>query len=205
MVAIWALRLGGSIALRTHGAGDDPRYAQLEKEWGADFPRRLFWFLQIQAAVAFILALTVFVAAHNPASFLRLADWIGIAIFVVAVGGETLSDRQLRAFKADPANKGKVCDTGLWSVSRHPNYFFECLGWCAYPFLAIAPFYPWGWVALLAPILMYWLLVYASGIPPLEAHMLRSRGAAFRDYQARVNAFFPGWPSKPASTSETSP
>jgi steroid 5-alpha reductase family enzyme len=57
--------------------------------------------------------------------------------------------------------------------------------------------YAWGWIALSGPALMYWLLVYASGIPPLEAHMLRSRGDAFRAYQARVNAFWPG-PPRPA-------
>jgi steroid 5-alpha reductase family enzyme len=104
-----------------------------------------------------------------------------------------MADRQLHAFKANPRNKGCVCDAGLWSLSRHPNYFFEWLGWLAYPLLAIdlARSYDWGWLALLAPAGMYWLLVYVSGIPPLEAHMLRSRGAVFRDYQVRTSAFFP--------------
>jgi steroid 5-alpha reductase family enzyme len=79
-------------------------------------------------------------------------------------------------------------------MSRHPNYFFEWMGWFAYAIIAIdfSGGYPWGWLALAGPALMYWLLVHASGIPPLEAHMLRSRGQAFRDYQHRVNAFWPG-------------
>ena len=113
---------------------------------------------------------------------------------LVAVVGETIADRQLSGFRADPANKGKVCDVGLWGMSRHPNYFFEWLGWLAYAVIAVDPTsaYPWGWLALAGPVLMYWLLVHASGIPPLEAHMLRSRGDAFRAYQARVNAFWPG-------------
>jgi steroid 5-alpha reductase family enzyme len=84
-------------------------------------------------------------------------------------------------------------------MSRHPNYFFEWLGWFAYAVIAIAIdltcSYPWGWLAVAGPVLMYWLLVHASGIPPLEAHMLRSRGDAFRAYQQRVNAFWPGPPS----------
>ena len=84
-----------------------------------------------------------------------------------------------------------MCDAGLWGWSRHPNYFFEWLGWLAYPLLAIDPA-----AAILAgsrcpaPAFMYWLLVYVSGIPPLEQQMLRSRGDAYRDYQARVSAFF---------------
>ena len=99
----------------------------------------------------------------------------------------------LQQFGADPANNGKVCDVGLWRLSRHPNYFFEWLGWLAYPMIAIdlGGAYPGGWLAILAPMLMYYLLVHVSGIPPLEEHMLKSRGEAFRDYQRRVNAFWP--------------
>jgi hypothetical protein len=88
---------------------------------------------------------------------------------------------------------GKVCDAGLWGWSRHPNYFFEWFGWLAYPLLAIdfSGVYPWGFAALLGPACMYWLLVYVSGIPPLEAHMLERRRDEFRAYQARTSAFFP--------------
>ena len=100
------------------------------------------------------------------------------------------------ASAGDPKNKSKICDVGLWGYSRHPNYFFEWLVWVAFAIIAIAPVghYPWGWFGLAAPVLMYVLLVHVSGIPPLEAHMLRSRGDAFRLYQARVNAFWPGPP-----------
>ena len=193
----WSLRLGFHIAMRTAGGGqDDPRYSQLKREWGADFRARLFWFLQIQAAAAFLLVLSIMVAAHNPGPALRSNDWAGIVLMLTAVGGEAIADRQLTAFRADPANRGKVCDVGLWGLSRHPNYFFEWLGWLAYVVIAIdtSGVYPWGWVALGGPVLMYWLLVHVSGIPPLEAHMLRSRGEQFRPYQARVNAFWPGLP-----------
>jgi steroid 5-alpha reductase family enzyme len=85
-----------------------------------------------------------------------------------------------------------VMEIGLWRYSRHPNYFFEWLGWCAWPLLAITMAFGWSWLSLLAPLLMYWLLVHVSGIPPLERHMLASRGDKFRALQARVNAFFPG-------------
>ncbi|HEX3864852.1 MAG TPA: DUF1295 domain-containing protein [Stellaceae bacterium] len=194
LVVIWSLRLGLHIVRRTVGGGDDPRYARLREEWGADFPRRLLLLLQIQATASFLLALSILIAAHNPAAGLRASDCLGVLILIVAIAGEGSADHQLARFRAEPANKGRVCDIGLWSRSRHPNYFFQWLGWLAYAVIAVEPAggYGWGWLALSGPALMYWLLVYASGIPPLEAHMLRSRGDAFRAYQARVNAFWPG-------------
>jgi steroid 5-alpha reductase family enzyme len=194
LAAIWSLRLGLHIVQRTAGAGDDPRYAKLREEWGDAFRPRLLLFLQIQAAAAFLLALSILVAAHNPAPGARVGDGLGIILLAIAIAGEGVADHQLARFRADTANKGRVCDVGLWGVSRHPNYFFQWLGWLAYAAIAIDPTggYGWGWLALSGPALMYWLLVHASGIPPLEAHMLRSRGDAFRDYQARVNAFWPG-------------
>ena len=203
LCAFWSLRLGTHILLRTVGGGDDPRYAQLKKEWKKDAQQRLFWFLQIQALCGFVLVLAVFVAAHNPLPGLRVLDWIGAALLIVAIVGEGAADRQLKEFVADKKNKGKVADTGLWSYSRHPNYFFEWLGWFAYVLIAFnASGNYWWWpLALLAPAMMYWLLVHASGIPPLEQHMLRSRGAKFRDYQQRVNAFFPGPRREPGKPS----
>ena len=203
LCAFWSLRLGTHILLRTVGGGDDPRYAQLKKEWKKDAQQRLFWFLQIQALCGFVLVLAVFTAAHNPLPGLRVLDWIGAALLIVAIVGEGAADRQLKEFVADKKNKGKVADTGLWSYSRHPNYFFEWLGWFAYVLIAFnASGNYWWWpLALLAPAMMYWLLVHASGIPPLEQHMLRSRGAKFRDYQQRVNAFFPGPRREPGKPS----
>ncbi|MFO1144510.1 MAG: DUF1295 domain-containing protein [Amaricoccus sp.] len=193
LVAVWSLRLSGHIAARTRSGGEDPRYQALKEEWGQDRRKQLFWFLQIQAAAAFLLVVTILVAAHNPAPWPQAGDIIGMVIAVAAVLGETVADRQLARFRENPANQGKVCDVGLWGQSRHPNYFFEWLGWVAYAVIAIdiAGGYPWGWLALAGPIFVYWLLVHVSGIPPLEAHMLRSRGDAFRAYQARVSAFWP--------------
>ena len=194
IVAAWSLRLGLHITVRTRNGGDDPRYAQLRRDWGEEFPRRLFSFLQIQAAAALLLVIAVLVAARNPSPGLGFGDFLGVAIMAVAVFGEGVADRQLARFRADPANRGKVCDEGLWAYSRHPNYFFEWLCWLAYVAIAIdfGGGYPWGYAAVLAPAFMYWLLVHVSGIPPLEAHMLRSRPEAFREYQERVNGFWPG-------------
>ena len=192
-ILCWSLRLGLHIARRSKGITDDPRYAEMARDWGAEAPRRMFWLLQKQAWVTIPLALAIFLAAHDPAPRLRWQDLAAVVVLIIALGGEALADRQLRRFATDPANRGKVCDAGLWSWSRHPNYFFEWLGWLGYPLLAIdvAGGYGWGYLALFAPVCMYWLLVYVSGIPPLEQHMLRSRGEAFRAYQRRTSAFFP--------------
>jgi steroid 5-alpha reductase family enzyme len=194
MAGLWALRLSGHIAARTRFHGEDPRYAALQGEWGPRFPLRLFLFLQVQALAGLMLAVSVGAAAANPAPFPLPGDGLALAIFFISFVGESVADRQLERFRrANPGRKA-VCEVGLWRYSRHPNYFFEWLGWWAYPLAAIslAGSYPFGWLALLAPALMYILLVHASGIPPLETEMIASRGDAFRAYQGRVNAFFPG-------------
>lgn len=188
LVAVWSIRLGTHILSRTHPGGDDPRYAAKKAEWGDDYRTQLFIFLQIQAGAGLVLAVAVLAAASNPTP-LGLFDLLGILIAIVAIVGESIADNQLAAFRKDPANKGKVCDVGLWSLSRHPNYFFEWFYWLAYPIIGLG--YGWGIVALAAPVLMYWLLVHASGIPPLEAHMERSRPEAFAAYKRRVRAFWP--------------
>jgi steroid 5-alpha reductase family enzyme len=186
----WALRLGSHIAIRTAGISDDPRYAAFAEEWGLDAPRRMFIFLQNQALGSIPLVFSVFVAAHTPIAMLRAQDFAGAAILVIAILGEALADAQLKRFRKDATNKGRVCDIGLWRWSRHPNYFFQWFGWLAYPVIAIDPSYPWGFAALLAPAFMYWILNYITGIPPLEAQMLRSRGDAYRAYQAHTSKFF---------------
>ncbi|WP_353227510.1 DUF1295 domain-containing protein [Novosphingobium sp.] len=195
----WGLRLGTHIWWRSRGGHDDPRYLMLRKKWGDDADRQLFLFAEIQAVAALVLALVVVTAARNPAPFGQWSDMAGLALLVVAVVGEAIADAQLAGFRTRPENRGKVCEVGLWSVSRHPNYFFEWLAWLAWPVIAIGPGFSigpagttlWAWATLAGPALIYWLLVHVSGIPMVEAHMRRSRGAAFIDSQRRIRAFWP--------------
>ena len=191
LVAIWSLRLGSHIATRTTKIADDPRYAAYAKEWGANAPRKMFVFLQNQGLGSIPLVFAIFVASRFPSDALRVQDYLGALVLFVGIAGEGIADAQLKRFRSNPANKDNVCDAGLWRWSRHPNYFFQWFGWLAYPIIAISPDYPWGWATLLAPIFMYWILVHVTGVPPLEDHMLRSRGERFRDYQSRTSKFFP--------------
>jgi steroid 5-alpha reductase family enzyme len=199
LVAVWGVRLGLYIAERSAKGREDVRYARLREQWGAGYPARMFGFLMIQAVMGWLLSLSVLVAARNPAPSPAWADLVGVLLLGAAVAGEAVADLQMRAFRADPANRGQVMRRGLWSWSRHPNYFFQTLGWVAYPVIALGP--PgssWlGLIALTGPCLMYWLLVHVSGIPPLEREMLASRGDAFRAYQDETSAFFPLPPRRP--------
>jgi steroid 5-alpha reductase family enzyme len=192
LIAAWSIRLGTHIGSRTRLGGEDPRYAALVEQWGQAAARQLFLFLQIQALAAFVLVLGIYLAAANTAPYPRSLDLVAVVVAIVALAGETLADRQLSRFRASPDARTEVCEIGLWRYSRHPNYFFEWLFWCAWPLLAASGDSVWRWMALLAPALMYVLLVHISGIPPLEQHMLKSRGEKFRSLTQRVNAFFPG-------------
>lgn len=193
LIGARGLRLGLHIAARARSSHEDPRYARLRQDWGPHFQSRMFGFLMLQAGAAALLALSILVAARNPAPGLNFQDALATVVFVAALCGEALADRQLSRFKADPANRGEVCDTGLWAWSRHPNYFFEWLGWCAWPIFALnlSGDWTWGWLALSGPAYIYWLLTRVSGVPLLEAHMRRSRPEAFAAYAARTSVFFP--------------
>lgn len=198
LVVIWSVRLGSHIAARTAKITDDPRYAAFAKDWGADSPRKMFWFLQNQGFGSIPLVFAIFVAARFPSEAWQLQDGLGALILFAGIAGEALADHQLKLFRTDPANKGKVCDIGLWRWSRHPNYFFEWFGWLAYPVIALSFGYPWSLATLLAPIFMYWILRHVTGVPPLEEQMLKSRGDRYRAYQATTSVFFPMPPRAPA-------
>jgi steroid 5-alpha reductase family enzyme len=195
LVATWSLRLGTYVALRVAKGPEDARYADFRREWGADFQRNMYGLLIVQAPVTAVLSLSILVAARDLHPQVRIVDIVGALILIGSILGEGLADQQMKAFRGDPASKGKVCDRGLWAWSRHPNYFFEAFGWLAYPVIAIDLHHPFSFVSLIAPLVMFIVLRFGTGVPPLEAAMLRSRGDAYRQYQARVSAFAP-WPPK---------
>lgn len=192
LIAVWSLRLGLYVAFRVARSEDeDPRYARMRKSHGDRFQAVMFKLSLAQPPATALLIISVAIAAHETTPYLRTADLAGLAILLIAIFGESLSDHQMKRFKADPANKGKVMDVGLWGWSRHPNYFFEWFGWLAYPVIGMSLDRPWSWASMIAPVVMYQVLNKLTGIPPTEAAMVASKGDAYRAYQKRVSPFFP--------------
>jgi steroid 5-alpha reductase family enzyme len=187
LVGLWALRLGAHIAARSRGAAEDSRYVALRRDWGDRYEPKMFGFLQIQAAAAALLQVPIGLAAAAPWPPGAIG-FLGLAVVLAGLAVEGVADAQLRGFRRR-AGHGQVCDAGLWGISRHPNYVGEWLFWVGLALFALAA--PFGWVALVGPAFMYWLLVHVSGIPPLEAQMMASRGEAYAAYKARVPAFLP--------------
>lgn len=197
LIVVWSGRLALHIGARTRNAADDPRYAELARQWGEAFGPRLFLFLQIQAAAGFVLVLAIHLSAAAPAPFPGPVDLAATVVVLAGIVGEAIADAQLRDFRRT-APAGSICDAGLWGWSRHPNYFFEWLVWCGFALFALAGLAdrPIQAVAFAAPVMMWVLLVHVSGIPPLEDHMLKSRGEAFRAHCARVSPFVPRPPRR---------
>lgn len=192
MVSMWAFRLAFFIFRRLGNGEEDGRYQSLRAHWGDRADQRFFWFFQGQALLVVFFSIPFFVAMSVPTARFTLLDGLGVLIWLVAVLGETVADAQLSRFRADPSKRGRVCRTGLWNYSRHPNYFFEWLHWWTY--VAVAVTSPWGGLTLLGPALMFLFLFKLTGIPYTEKQALLTRGDAYRDYQETTSAFFPWFP-----------
>jgi steroid 5-alpha reductase family enzyme len=191
LAGLWSLRLALHLAHRVFGEPEDGRYRQLREHWGGH-QGKMFGMFQFQALLIVGFSIPFLAVALNPvptASFWTVA---GIVIWIVSVAGESLADRQLARFRADPANRGHTCRAGLWRYSRHPNYFFEWLHWFTY--VALAAGSPLWRMSLLGPVVMYVFLRWVSGIPFTEAQALRTRGEEYRRYQQSTSMLFPWFP-----------
>jgi len=189
-VAVWGLRLGGYILLRNHGLPEDPRYDDMLRGHGrsaivrkVQLPQGLtMWFVSIPVQVAFLL--------ERPSVWLV---WIGGAIWLIGLSFESIGDAQLAAFKRDPANKGKLMNRGLWRYTRHPNYFGDSAVWWGL-FLMVA--WTWiGWLTILSPLLMTYLLVAKTGKALTEKRLSISK-PGYAEYVAETSGFFPLPPKK---------
>ena len=201
MYALWSLRLAAHLATRIIGEPEEGRYVQLRKEWGAsgNLDLKFYGFFQLQAALNVFLGLPLLISCLNPAPRLHWLEVLGAAIWVTGIVGESIADRQLARFKADPSNKGRVCDVGLWRYSRHPNYFFEWTIWVAYAVFCLAS-PPWGYLGVAMPALMLHFLLNVTGIKATEEQALKSRGDAYRRYQQTTSAFVPWFVRKAPGT-----
>ena len=185
----WSLRLGTYILTRVikHHPAEDVRYETLRRKWPGT--GMFLVFFQVQALVVVIFSVPVLVASFNSAPHFSPVEICGLAIAFVSLCGEALADRQMRQFKANATNKGKVCETGLWAYSRHPNYFFESMLWWGFFIFALGS--SWGWITVLCPLLMLYFLLKVSGIPLTEEYAVKSKGDAYREYQRTTSSFIP--------------
>jgi steroid 5-alpha reductase family enzyme len=195
MAAVWSLRLGLHIALRVirHHPREDVRYSRLRLDWGAKLKSKTFWFFQLQAGIIILLATVFLVPCLDGNPGISDLSWAGVAVWLIAIAGESVADAQLKHFRDNAANRGRICQVGLWNYSRHPNYFFEWLVWVGYFLFAWDS--PGGCFTVLCPGLMLFFLLRVTGIPLTEELSLQSKGEAYREYQRTTSAFVP-WPKK---------
>jgi len=193
MGGIWGLRLGLHLWQRNRDREEDWRYAMFRQRWGGDAQRNFFWMFQFQNLFSLSLAACAFLPVAWRDDLPHAAPMAAaVLIWIAAIAGETLADRQMEAFRATHSGSNAVCRKGLWRYSRHPNYFFECLHWAAYVLLALGA--PWGAVSLAAPVIMAMLLMKLSGVPLMEREMMR-RKPAYADYVRTTSPLVP-WPPR---------
>jgi steroid 5-alpha reductase family enzyme len=196
MISLYGLRLGIYILFdRVLGKQEDPRYRSVRRRWGRQEPAFMLAYFQLQAVAITVFSLPPLLVMQNQRPGFSLWELLGVILWAVAVTGEAIADRQLAVFRRRPWNKDRVCRTGLWRYSRHPNYFFEWLHWWSYVVMALAlPAGNW-WATLIGPLVMGWALLKVTGIPLAESRALESRGDDYRVYQQTTSAFIP-WPPR---------
>lgn len=191
LVALWGLRLFYHIMKRNFGKPEDFRYAQWRKDWGKTVViRSFFQVYMLQGALMMLIAFPV-VLTHEQANQ-SITAWtlIGVAIWLIGYFFEVVGDAQLRAFKQNSDNKGKLMTTGLWAYTRHPNYFGEAVMWWGIFIIALSA--GASLISIISPIAITYLLVFVSGVPLLEKAMVGRPG--FEEYANRTNKFIPWLP-----------
>lgn len=193
LVTIWGLRLSWHIYRRNFRKTEDYRYLSWRETWGKWFYLRSY--VQVYLLQGFFLYLIVFsvlVINLTPKLSLSLLTIGGVFIWIIGFLFEAIGDRQLRQFVNKPENKGKLMNSGLWAYTRHPNYFGEVTQWWGIWLIALQT--PYGWLTIISPLTITFLIVKVSGIPLLEKNM--SAHPDFADYKKRVNMFIPWSPKR---------
>jgi steroid 5-alpha reductase family enzyme len=188
LAMVWSLRLGIYLLYRvgSHLQEEEGRYKQLRAEWSTP---KFFVFFQMQALSNVMLSIPFFVIAHNSDPVLHTTELAGAILWLLCIVGEGVADFQLKQFKKDPANKGQVCEAGLWNYSRHPNYFFQLSIWISVFIFALVS--PYGWLAVICPLSIGFLIFKVTGIPMTEEQAVRSKGALYIRYQKTTSVFIP--------------
>ncbi|MDZ3830406.1 MAG: DUF1295 domain-containing protein [Sphingopyxis sp.] len=203
LTALWGLRLAGHLFLRWRRSGEDPRYemimARTMEAKGWSWPQTaLVTVFLTQAPLLFITCLPaqigIWASAADPGSVLSPLGWLGIVAALGGIAFESIGDAQLDAFRADPANKGRVLDTGLWRYTRHPNYFGDALTWWGLWLIAADTGHPAALASVVGPLFLTFTLTRWSGKALLEKGLHRTR-PGYAEYVQRTSGFIP-WPPK---------
>ncbi len=193
IILVWGLRLAVHIFLRNAGKPEDFRYARMRRDWGKAFRVKSFFFIfMLQGFLMLVVSLPVTVLFSSPARPLGALDLIGALVFSAGFLFEVVGDGQLAAHVSDPGNKGKLMIRGLWSITRHPNYFGEATLWWGIGLIALPS--AKGWIALIGPLTITLLLLFVSGVPPLEKKY--AGRPDWEAYKAKTPKFFPWLPKK---------
>ena len=195
LVSVWGLRLAAYIGFRNRGKGEDRRYQAWRVQYGKNFWWvSLFNVFGVQAILLWVISLVVQAGqiASGPAGLGRL-DWAGFVIWTIGFAFEAGADLQLYRFKADPMNRGKVMDRGLWAYSRHPNYFGESLIWWGIFLITLST--PNSLWTVISPITITFLLLKVSGVTLLEKTIVEKR-PEYRAYIKATSAFLPWFPGR---------
>jgi len=188
LVTVWSVRLATHITVRNWGKGEDYRYQQIRANNEPGFRyKSIYIVFGLQSVLAWVISVPLLLAI-NSTEPLGVLDWLGASLWVLGMVFEAGGDYQLLRFKRNPANRGRVLDTGFWRYTRHPNYFGEAAIWWGYFLIALAA---GGWWSVYAPVLMTVLLLKVSGVALLEKD-IQERRPAYREYIERTNAFIPG-------------
>ena len=189
MATVWGLRLATHLAVRNIGHGEDYRYRAMRKHWGSKFPIiSLFTVFLLQGVLMWIVSLALQLGQVESSPGFGPIGTMGVFVWAVGLAFEATGDQQLRKFKADPANQGKVLNTGLWRLSRHPNYFGDAVVWWGIAIVAAEAGV--GVFGLIGAAVMTFLLVRVSGVALLEKS-LKKRKPEYEDYIRRTSAFIP--------------
>ncbi len=187
LVSIWGVRLSVHIFLRNKGKGEDFRYKAWRGNWNFFILRSYLQIFMLQGIFMLIISSPVWFINYRSAEPLGIFDTLGLVLFGTGFFMEAVSDHQLSEFRKDPANKGKIMTTGLWALSRHPNYFGEALVWWGIGCYALSLHQ--GWYTLVGPLVITLLLRYGSGVPLLEK---KYEGRAdWEAYKKKTAPFFP--------------
>ena len=194
MVAVWAVRLGSFLFIRISQDGHDDRFDKIKIN-----PLRFLTAWTIQGLwVLFTAACALAIITSENKFPMATIGWIGATVWLVGFAIEVVADRQKRAFRKDPSNKGRFIDVGLWSWSRHPNYFGEMVIWIGMAIMALPVLQGWQFVCLISPLFVIVLLTKVSGIPLLAKKGLEKWGdeQAYQDYLRNTSLLVPLPPKK---------